>query len=974
MKSILYPAIAGLLLFVSLSAQAQDLALRRTAERFLRLAYDGRFAELAPLWTEGRERRAAFERRVRSMLGARCVYVEAVAITAAGPEDVLAEVVTTRGDAAPAETIPLRLRVVRGDGRWSIAAIDFPDEELAARVAAAGDDAREAIVRDDAPRITGTFVLALERRIRELIPSATGHARAPAAIAFARNLAAAIGDRRGEALLTADQAMIAFTDAKYADATRLSREALDLAEAVDDPNALARIWYVRGVALGIADQSDSNEEAVDAYRRAVSFAERADDPLLNVGPLQMLASISIMKGDTVTARRLLERMHDAVAGIGDVKAEIQYERLVGLIYVQQDDLTLALQHLQRALTLARQPRQNIYMALLTDIANIFIEQGKLDRAARMLAEVRSGTPEYGRLDPVVRQRSGLIAARRGRFDEAECLLREAAALWAWHGYHHGPVFDELARFLLPRKQYRDVIRLMLEQIPDAEEHNPYAAVRALAAAAEAYKELGDRTRSVALTDEAIALRERLDEQVSGTAQERARASETTSAVYELRGELALDGGDVAAALATIESGRGRALLQSSTSAAAEDRREEARYKQAVADLAAQIARAGDDRSRAALQERLEAARGDYQSFLDGLHDRSERRAAAVRPVDAAALTETVRRLPSAMTAIEYVVRERRLHIFVARKNHITHVSVAISRARLAARVEHLTSMISAGDLRYRAAARELFATLIAPVERQIGGAKVLCIVPDETLWRVPFAALVDERERFLVERFAVVYAPSLTVYREIASRSASLGGTPRVLAVAGSVRGAEREGHALCSIYGRHRCQLLARTAATEGRIKSELAQGTLVHFATHGVFDDRNPMNSRLLLRRGDDAEEDGSLEAWEIARLRLRADLVVLSGCDTARGRIGGGEGVIGMVWSFFVAGARSAVATQWAVETTSAADLMIDFHRVLHTGGAPLAKARALRAAQLRILHREGTRHPFYWAGFVLFGDAS
>src|ERR1051325_124725 len=173
MKSILYPAIAGLLLFVSLSAQAQDLALRRTAERFLRLAYDGRFAELAPLWTEGRERRAAFERRVRSMLGARCVYVEAVAITAAGPEDVLAEVVTTRGDATPAETIPLRLRVVRGDGRWSIAAIDFPDEELAARVAAAGDDAREAIVRDDAPRITGTFVLALERRIRELIPSAT---------------------------------------------------------------------------------------------------------------------------------------------------------------------------------------------------------------------------------------------------------------------------------------------------------------------------------------------------------------------------------------------------------------------------------------------------------------------------------------------------------------------------------------------------------------------------------------------------------------------------------------------------------------------------------------------------------------------------------------------------------------------------------------------------------------------------------
>src|SRR6185369_2207040 len=100
----------------------------------------------------------------------------------------------------------------------------------------------------------------------------------------------------------------------------------------------------------------------------------------------------------------------------------------------------------------------------------------------------------------------------------------------------------------------------------------------------------------------------------------------------------------------------------------------------------------------------------------------------------------------------------------------------------------------------------------------------------------------------------------------------------------GALAGAEREAEALCALYGSARCRMLERRRATEGRVKAEIGAPTLVHFATHGVFDDRNPLYSRLVLHRGDDGEEDGSLEAWEIARLRLRADLVVLSACDTA------------------------------------------------------------------------------------------
>jgi hypothetical protein len=110
--------------------------------------------------------------------------------------------------------------------------------------------------------------------------------------------------------------------------------------------------------------------------------------------------------------------------------------------------------------------------------------------------------------------------------------------------------------------------------------------------------------------------------------------------------------------------------------------------------------------------------------------------------------------------------------------------------------------------------------------------------------------------------------------------------------------------------------------------------------------------------------------LEAWELMRLDLRADLVVLSACETARGRFGAGEGMIGLTWALFVAGAPATVVSQWKVESASARDLMISFHKGLMTPKTP--KAEALRQAALSLLKSPETSHPFYWAGFALVGD--
>jgi CHAT domain-containing protein len=106
---------------------------------------------------------------------------------------------------------------------------------------------------------------------------------------------------------------------------------------------------------------------------------------------------------------------------------------------------------------------------------------------------------------------------------------------------------------------------------------------------------------------------------------------------------------------------------------------------------------------------------------------------------------------------------------------------------------------------------------------------------------------------------------------------------------------------------------------------------------------------------------------------QLNLKANLVVLSACETARGRYGAGEGMIGLSWALFVAGVPCAVLSQWKVEAASTRELMVAFHKPLSGSlRPPVSKAQALRQAELQVLRKAATSHPFYWAGFVLIGD--
>ena len=287
-------------------------------------------------------------------------------------------------------------------------------------------------------------------------------------------------------------------------------------------------------------------------------------------------------------------------------------------------------------------------------------------------------------------------------------------------------------------------------------------------------------------------------------------------------------------------------------------------------------------------------------------------------------------------------------------------------------------------LDFHADARALYDLLLKPIAPAVGARSRLVVVPDGVLWTIPFEALEPAADRSVVDSTTIAYAPSIAVLRVMRDRQRMLGSrlTSPLLAVAADpvsdlprLPAAARQASTLAALYGAPRSRVLVGAAATEPKVRSALADADVLHFATHGIVDDRDPMYSFLQLTRGGaDAAGDGRLEAWEIQSLKLRAAVAVLTACDTARGTLGGGEGVIGLAWSFLAAGTPSMVVSLWELDAGSATALTSDLHQRLRASmvGGHVRVAESLRSAMLQLRSNPRYRHPYYWAGLVAVGD--
>jgi CHAT domain-containing protein len=322
-----------------------------------------------------------------------------------------------------------------------------------------------------------------------------------------------------------------------------------------------------------------------------------------------------------------------------------------------------------------------------------------------------------------------------------------------------------------------------------------------------------------------------------------------------------------------------------------------------------------------------------------------------------------------------------------------------------------------------AASAQLYADLLGPLTSQLAGVKHLIAVPYGPLLSLPLGLLVtrppaasvadDYRQvAWLAREMAISVLPSVASLRELrekAGRSAApkpfIGfGDPIFAGAAGATRGVDsasdhcREGQSvdlevlkdlprlpetareladIARTLGAGRDSLVLGADATETRVRSmPLDQYRVVAFATHGLLPSEVRCQTEPSLAFTPPGvagpQDDGLLDASEVAQLRLDADWVLLSACNTARadGKLAG-ESLSGLAQGFFYAGARALLASHWAVASAPTVELTTGMFSVYAREPAS-GRAEALRRSQLALASNKDTSHPFFWAPFVLVGD--
>ena len=272
---------------------------------------------------------------------------------------------------------------------------------------------------------------------------------------------------------------------------------------------------------------------------------------------------------------------------------------------------------------------------------------------------------------------------------------------------------------------------------------------------------------------------------------------------------------------------------------------------------------------------------------------------------------------------------------------------------------------------------ELLIKPIADVLPKNPSARVI-FIPQSSLFLAPFPALRDKNGKYLIEKHTILTSPSIQVLDLTRKQRNNTGtenlivGNPQMPKVRPKIGeppqqltplpGAETEAKAIASLLN---TKPLIGNQATESEVVKRLPQARIIHLATHGIFNDIQGLNSGVALTAS--GKDDGLLTAGEIFDLKLNADLVVLSACDTGRGKITG-DGVVGLSRSFISAGVPSVLVSLWSVPDAPTASLMTEFYQNLSKNPD---KATALRQAMLTTMKQHPA--PKDWAAFTLIGEA-
>jgi CHAT domain-containing protein/tetratricopeptide (TPR) repeat protein len=832
----------------------------------------------------------------------------------------------------------------------------------------------------------------------------------------------ALGEQKviGRALLGIG--MIHWLQGDFTQALERYRKSLAIFEALNDNTAIASVLNNMG---NIHRYQGDYVQALGYYRKSLAIQQELNNTFGILGSLGNIGVVHSQQGNFAKALDYYQKSLAMSEAEGDKEGIAISLGNIGVLHRKQGNFEQALDCYRKSLAISESIDDKVGVAqMVNNIGTVYLQQGSyaeaLDYYRKSLAMREQAGDKHGTSHTLAAL--GIINTAQGNYAQAWEYYQKSLAIKEAIGDRNGAADVLLQVSIFHQKQghhsqaldYAERATSLARQIGV-----PPILWSARANAGLAYRALNQLDKAREAFEEAIAVIETMRGQVAGGEQEQQRFFEDKLSPYHAMVDLLVARNNPTEALIFTERAKARALLDLLHSGrvnivkamTSQEQEQERRLRIEIISLNTQLTRASQqakpDQARLdelkSLREKVRLNYAAFQTSIYAAHPelRVQRgEAQVIRAEEIAALTPNAR---SALLA--YVVMEDQTHLFTVTKaegraeTDVRVYTLPIKRIELAKQIEAFRQLLAVRDLGFRASAVKLYDLLLKPAEAELRGKTNLVIAPDNKLWDLPFQALMPGANRFLIEDAAIAYAPSLTALREMTKRREKRGAdlaSTTLLALGNPLLGregvnraastlrdekfdplpeAEEEVKALRRLYGISRSKVYIGAEAREDRVKSEAGQARILHFAAHGMLNNASPMYSHLALAEGG-ANEDGLLEAWELMQLDMKADLAVLSACETARGRIGAGEGMIGFSWAMFIAGVPSIVVSQWKVESASTRDLMVDFHRSLISqpgvGKAKPTKSEALRQAALKVMKNPETRHPFYWAAFVLVGD--
>lgn len=792
--------------------------------------------------------------------------------------------------------------------------------------------------------------------------------------------------------------------ARYEEAERLFRRALDLQSRLLSDNDPALAQTLMDLALNVSNQG-RDEEALALFRRAEPIIQRSPQAADR-------ARFAVYQGyHAANFQRHDAALRFARAAVAGWRAEVDGPR-VNLGNAESVDAALALDRGELALAL------NLLASMALRISDLALAQASASEALQIVNST-DGLPGWWRADILLTL--GRISIAQGRLSAAETFLGNSLETYrrsSGDSLQTLPARLALAGVYqtegLPSASllaYRELFELLDRQGPDAAVHlKPDDLIAYGSAVIDRAAQFGDPAERQPLFAQALE------------ALQRVRPAAVDKTLLQARERMAATEPGLQALLERLRT--------------AERQRTAARialsYESTLAD--GQRSRLVEDR----LNQRIATA----EQTVAGLHADLQahypqfRRLGGIGPRVAAA--DLQQRLAAHEAVLSFVVGERATLVQLVRRDSLLIRRIDASESMLQDEVAGLRRSVDAGDRGLapfdHAAAWRLYRLLFTPIELQLQGIEHLTIIPGGALASLPFAVLLTEdpaqasanaSPAWLIRRTALAYAPSLQAFAQLrdaarhrtAAPDALLGvGDPLLsgqrAAIASSSPPADTDPAAALARYCRQegpadptllralaplpdtamelravadvlrpgggQTTLLARGEASERRLREQvLSNYRVIYFATHGLLPGELRCRSEpaLVLTPEDAAgqrEQDGLLEASEIASLRLNADLVVLSACNTAGfDQRSGGDSLSGLAEAFLYAGARSLLASHWQVASRATTALMT---RLFGRLGPDVTQgsAEALRQAQLALSTEPGTAHPFFWAAFTLIGD--